>query len=191
MPVDGLVLHGLLQEIEPRLRNGRVTRIFQPWSNGILIRLRGAEGDMRLALAADASLPACHLTTMQPENPLQAPVFAMVLRKHLEPARLLRIEQLGLDRVVHFIFAVHEEGGGRGERILALELLGQRSNLILIDAASQKIIDALRRHKDPRGRDILPGVPYEAPARPSETGDSLAGDRKTLMRHLRLAAAPN
>lgn len=190
MPVDGLVLHGLLQEIEPRLRNGRVTRIFQPWSNGILIRLRGAEGDMRLALAADASLPACHLTTMQPENPLQAPVFAMVLRKHLEPARLLRIEQLGLDRVVHFIFEVHEEGGGRGERILALELLGQRSNLILIDAASQKIIDALRRHKDPCGRDILPGAPYEAPAPPGETGDSPAGDSETLMRYLRLAAAP-
>lgn len=190
MPVDGLVLHALLREIEPRLRNGRVTKIFQPWSNGVLIRLRGAEGDIRLVLSADASLPACHITTLQPENPLQAPVFAMVLRKHLEPARLLRIEQLGLDRVVHFVFEVHEEGGGRGERILALELLGQRSNLILIDAAVGTIIDALRRHKDPRSRDILPGVPYEAPAPMSENGDPLAVDTEELLRRLRLAAAP-
>lgn len=190
MPVDGLVLYALLQEIEPRLRNGRVTKIFQPWANGILIRLRGMEGDVRLVLAADASLPACHITTLQPENPLQAPVFAMVLRKHLEPARLLRIEQMGLDRVVHFVFEVHEEGGGRGERILALELLGQRSNLILIDAASGTIIDALRRHKDPRSRDILPGVPYESPTPASALTDPLALDGDELLRRLRLAAAP-
>ena len=190
MPVDGLVLHALLREIEPRLRNWRATKIFQPWSNGVLIRLRGAEGDIRLVLSADASLPACHITTLQPENPLQAPVFAMVLRKHLEPARLLRIEQLGLDRVVHFVFEVHEEGGGRGERILALELLGQRSNLILIDELADTIIDALRRHKDPRSCDILPGVPYEAPAPMSENGDPLAVDTEELLRRLRLAAAP-
>src|SRR5690625_722768 len=103
MPIDALVMRGLQTELDPLLRNCRVTKLNQPWPWGITLRLRAPQGEFQLLLSADPELPAFHVTPMRFDNPLQAPLFSMVLRKHLEPARLLRIEQQGFDRVIQLV----------------------------------------------------------------------------------------
>lgn len=190
MPLDGLSVHALRTELSQRLINARVMKIFQPWPDTVILHLRAGDRNERLLLSSFAEFPTAHLTKLQPENPLQAPVFAMVLRKHLEPARLLRIEQIGLDRIIHFVFEAFDEDGQRTERTLVAELTGRAANLILLDTENERVIDALRRGES-GGRSFIPGANYTPPRRPVEDRrHPFEMDPDTLLRHLRLAAAP-
>lgn len=190
MPLDGLSVHALRTELSQRLINARVMKIFQPWPDTVILHLRAGDRNERLLLSSFAEFPTAHLTKLQPENPLQAPVFAMVLRKHLEPARLLRIEQIGLDRIIHFVFEAFDEDGQRTERTLVAELTGRAANLILLDTENERVIDALRRGES-GGRSFIPGANYTPPRRPVEDRrHPFEMDPETLLRHLRLAAAP-
>lgn len=191
MPLDGMSVYALTTELSERLTNARVMKIFQPWPDTVILHLRSGNRNERLLLSAFPEFPSAHLTSLQPENPLQAPMFAMVLRKHLEPARLLRVEQVGLDRIVHFVFEAFDEDGQRTERTLIAELTGRSANLVLIDTPRGQVIDALRRG-EMGGRSLMPGAPYMTPPRPSEQKqEAFAVDLETLLRQLRLAAAPD
>ena len=57
----------------------------------------------------------------------------MLLRKYLEPSRILRIEQHGFDRVA----VIHLEGlefsAASGELRLILEIMGRQSNILLVN----------------------------------------------------------
>lgn len=189
MPLDGLSVHALKNELAERLTNARVVKIFQPWSDTIILHLRSGDRSEKLLVSAFPEFPSAHLTRLQPENPLQAPMFAMVLRKHLEPARLLRVDQVGLDRILHFVFEAFDEDGRRTERTLVAELTGRSANVVLVDTPRAQIIDALRRGES-AGRTMLPGAPYEPPPAPEEGRLSFDIDAPVLLRHVRLAASP-
>lgn len=192
MPLDGLSVHALRLELSQQLTNARVLKIFQPWPDTIIMHLRTGNDTRRLLLSASPLHPSAHLTRLQPENPLQAPIFSMVLRKHLEPARLLRIEQIGLDRILRFEFETFEEHGQRAVRVLVAELTGRSSNLVLIDPSEERVIDALRRHHaGGAARTVSPGALYEPPvARAGEKQHPFEETRDGLLRYLRLAPAP-
>lgn len=192
MPLDGLSLHALRQELTERLSNARVLKIFQPWSDALILHLRVGNTVERLLLSASPQLPAAHITQLQPDNPVQAPVFCMVLRKHLEPARLLRIEQVGLDRILHFVFETFEERGQRVERVLAVELTGRRSNIVLLDPNAERVIDALRRGGSASsGRHTAPGALYEPPViGAGEKVNPFTESSEAFLRYMRLSAAP-
>lgn len=191
MPLDGLSTHALRLELTGRLTNARVLKVFQPWPDSVILHLRTGHVTERLLLSAWSEHPSAHLTRLQPENPLQAPVFSMVLRKHLEPARLLRIEQIGLDRILCFVFETFEEHGSRAERTLVAELTGRSSNLVLIDPAENRVIDALRRQSGSGRRTLMPGASYEAPVMPgARKTNPFEETEEAFLRYLRLAAAP-
>jgi predicted ribosome quality control (RQC) complex YloA/Tae2 family protein len=166
MGMDGLVVHRLVIELNELLRNARLHRIQQPDNTSVHLLLRQPGANHLLVLCANPSGPRVHLSQNEPtRNPLAAPGFCMVLRKHLEPARLLAVEQPGLERVVTLRFEVRDAAGRRAERLLTTELMGRHSNMLLVDPAGPTILDGIRRvsASQSRYREVYPGRPYLPP----------------------------
>ena len=77
----------------------------------MILLLRCEGGRQKLLLAANPAAPRLHLTTANPENPDQPPMFCMLLRKHLSGGRLSGIEQIPMERWVSFVFDCTDEMG--------------------------------------------------------------------------------
>jgi predicted ribosome quality control (RQC) complex YloA/Tae2 family protein len=168
MGMDGLVVHRLVEELNELLRNARLHRVLQPSATTVLLLLRQPGTNHLLVLCADPAEPRVHLTAGEPPaNPPAALGFCMVLRKHLEPARLLAVEQPGLERVVTLRFEMRDSSGQRAERLLTTELMGRHSNMLLVDPTGPTILDGIRRvsASQSRYREVFPGRPYLPPPR--------------------------
>lgn len=159
MPLDGLTINVLIGELKPLLLNGRVLKIYQPEETTITMQLRLPGKTHTLLFSADPVYPRLHTIEEQPLNPQTPPNFCMLLRKYLEPSRLLGIEQRGLDRIIQLRFEALDEVGKLTELSLIFEVMSRQSNLYLVDSAGV-ILDALKRSP---GRGILPGGTYAAP----------------------------
>ena len=163
MPFDGGFLHKISQEIGA-LAGARIDKIAQPGRELVVLTLRGSGANRKLLLSAGAAAPKVHFTRESLENPKAAPMFCMLLRKHLGSGRLLRAEQPGLDRVLRLVFETVNELGDRVETSLICEIMGRHSNLILVDHRG-KIIDAAKRvdFVTSEVRPVLPGLTYAPP----------------------------
>jgi len=91
MPLDGLTLHAIVNELGEKLKNGRIMKIYQPDRYTILLHLRLPGKNERLVISADPMYPRIHTTTSERENPLSPPAFCMLLRKYLEPRPNFRV----------------------------------------------------------------------------------------------------
>lgn len=166
MPLDGIFLNQLTQEVADAIVGGRVDKIHQPARETVVVSMRAKGGNKKLLLCASASNPRMHFTELPQDNPKSPPMFCMLMRKHLTGAKLLEVRQLGLDRVVHFRFETANELGDRVVLTLAVEIMGRHSNVILVDQEN-RVIDAVKRVTDEmsRVRPVLPGMSYTlAPA---------------------------
>ena len=160
MPLDGLTLHTLIRELDPLLRNGRVLKIYQPDETTITLQFRLPRKTETLLISIDPIYPRLHTIEEHPENPLNPPAFCMLLRKYLEPSRLVKIEQDGLDRLVYLKFEGMNHLGQSTELTMVFELMGRHSNLYLLDQDGV-ILDALKRFPD---QGVLPGKAYREPS---------------------------
>lgn len=142
----------------------RVEKVLQPDREQIILQLHTKNGSRRLLLAAGAQHPRFGFTQTVKENPVTAPMFCMLLRKHLNGARLTDVLQLGFERVVCFIFSGHDELGFPSQRRLVIEIMGKYSNLSLLDE-NDKIIGVLRPvdFSMSQKRQLLPGMRYTPP----------------------------
>ena len=100
MPLDGITLNLLKQELSQYIVGSRIEKIHQPSKDELVFHLRSREGAYRLLLSASANSPRLHLTANAPENPATPPMLCMLLRKHLTGSVITDIRQLGLDRVI-------------------------------------------------------------------------------------------
>ena len=164
MAFDGMFLYLLSHELEQKIIGARVDRIHQPTREEVIIALRWKGGSGKLLLSANAGGARIHFTEAAPENPKQPPMFCMLLRKHLGSARLMRLEQEGMDRTLRLVFESVNELGDLVELTLVLEIMGRHSNIILVDQ-NGKIIDAVKRIDAEMSsvRQILPGMTYQLP----------------------------
>lgn len=163
MAFDGGYLHKVKQEID-KLAGGRVDKISQPTHDCIVIALRSGGGNHKLLISAEAAGAKLHLTKSALENPHTAPMFCMLLRKHLGGGKLLRTQQAGLDRILTLVFEATNELGDRVELSLVCEIMGRRSNIILVNSEG-RIIDAIKRvdFVTSEVRQILSGLRYTLP----------------------------
>ncbi|MBD5560065.1 MAG: fibronectin/fibrinogen-binding protein [Clostridia bacterium] len=165
MTLDGLTLHGVVDELGPKLQNAKVQKVLMPTKEEIvLIIYSAAEGTMRLVISADAGDCGIYLSSHAKENPKTPPVFCMFLRKNLVGGVITAVEQSGLDRVVTLRISTRDELMRTRELSLIAEIMGKYSNIILTDADG-RILDSVKRVPldVSRERQILPGLPYEAP----------------------------
>ena len=165
MAFDGLFIHSLLNSVKPKIINGRLSKIYQPFEQDLVLTFRKERKNIQLLLSANAQYPRFYITNQTIANPDKAPTFVMVLRKYLEGSVLKEIEQLGVDRIVNFNFSNRNELGDQVQLVLSLELMGRHSNVILYDQKSGHIIDLLKRinPEENRVRLLLPKAKYELP----------------------------
>ena len=164
MALDGVTLAYLVDELAPQLIGARIDKIFQPEKDEIHFLVR-QQGSRRLLLSTNATSPRFHLTQENKKNPPFPPMFCMILRKHLEGGKLVSLHQSDLERVVTFDIQNYNERGDLVTLHLHLEIMGKHSNLILVDPATNTILDGLKRysHALSRYREVLPGRVYLAP----------------------------
>lgn len=165
MAFDGLFIHSLLTNLSPTLVNGKLTKIYQPFDQDLILNFRKDRKNKKLLISANAQNPRFYLTNETIVNPDVAPTFVMVLRKYLEGSILQKIEQVGVERIINFYFSNRNELGDEIRLVLSIELMGRHSNVILYNATDNKIIDLLKRVNpdENRARLLLPHAKYELP----------------------------
>ena len=163
MAFDAGMLACMVHEIRTVALGGRIEKVMQPERDEIILQLRSTEGGKRLLINAGTG-PRISFTDLTRENPAQAPMFCMLLRKHLTGARLADIRQEGFERVVTLEFDTRDEMGFACTRRIVAEIMGKYSNLIFTDGEG-KIISALKTvdFSTSAQRQVLPGMRYELP----------------------------
>ena len=139
-------------------------KIHQPSRDTVILHLRHGEGRAKLLIAANPTAPRLHLTSANPENPPEPPMFCMLLRKHLMGARLTEISQPPMERCAVFTFDCTDEMGFPVQKKLVCELMGRTCNIYLLGPEG-RIIDCLRRIglDESAKRAALPGLNYQDP----------------------------
>ena len=163
MAFDAGMLACMVREIRTVALGGRIEKVMQPERDEIILQLRSTEGGKRLLINAGTG-PRIGFTELTRENPPQAPMFCMLLRKHLTGARLSDIRQEGFERVVTLEFDTRDEMGFACTRRIVAEIMGKYSNLIFTDGEG-RIISALKTvdFSTSAQRQVLPGMRYELP----------------------------
>ena len=164
MAFDAFFLSAVLDEIRQKAIGARVEKIHQPGRDTVIVLLRCEGGREKLLFAPNPAAPRLHLTTANPENPDQPPMFCMLLRKHLSGARLAEITQPAMERAATFTFDCTDEMGYPVQKRLVAELMGRTCNLYLL-GPDGRILDCLRRIglDETSKRPALPGLLYQEP----------------------------
>ena len=164
MAFDGLFTRSMSKELQ-NLTSGRITKIYQPNALEVVLQIRAAGQNVKLLFSIHPSYSRIHLTNQSIENPADPPMFCMLLRKHLEGGFIQSVVQDGFERVITLEIDSKNEIGDAVKRKLIIEIMGRHSNLLLIDAKNNTIIDSLK-HLPPSMnsfRTVLPGQQYIAP----------------------------
>ncbi|MDX8362312.1 NFACT family protein [Cytobacillus sp. IB215316] len=180
MSFDGLFTYAITNELQQLLLNGRISRIYQPFQNELILQIRSQGKNHKLLISAHPTYARIHLTEEQYNNPPEPPMFCMLLRKHIEGSIIQSIRQVGLDRIMIIELKGKNEIGDVSHKQLIIELMGRHSNIILVDKDEQVILDSIK-HITPalnRHRTILPGFEYVAPpSQDKENPFSVTEDR--------------
>ena len=164
MAFDGITIANITKELQETLLGGRIYKIAQPENDALLLTIKNNGGQYRLLLSADASLPLVYLTEKNRQSPMTAPGFCMLLRKHLQNARITSISQPGLERIIHIDLEHLNEMGDLCQKKLIVEIMGKHSNIIFCDDKEQ-IIDSIKHVSAMVSsvREVLPGRTYFIP----------------------------
>ncbi len=165
MPFDGLFMYAVCQELNEKLQQGRIEKIYQPGREELVLVVSRPGERYRLLLHAGAENARVHLTEETRPNPTAPPVFCMLLRKHLEGYKISGFRQRGLDRVLDIAVDCRDELGRPAVKSLVCEVMGRHSNIILVSRPDNIILDGIKRytHAVSRHREVLPGQPYIPP----------------------------
>jgi len=164
MAFDGIMISAIVHELSESVTDGRIDKIFQPERDEIILAVRNKGTSHRILISSNGNLPRIHLTKNQKENPLTAPMFCMLLRKHIQGGRIIGVSQHSFDRIVHIGIESYNEMGDLTTKTLVVEIMGKYSNIILVDDGI--VLDSIKHvsYGQSSVRQILPGRNYvEAP----------------------------
>ncbi|AJY76450.1 Rqc2 family fibronectin-binding protein [Paenibacillus beijingensis] len=169
MALDGIVTRAIVSEFQACV-GARIHKIHQPTEHDLVLQMRGAGGG-RLLISANPTYPRLHWTEMTFLNPLEPPMFCMLLRKHCEGGVIEAVRQIGRERIVHIDVRQRDELGDLSLKTIVVELMGRHSNIILLDSGSGTIYDGIH-HVTPAissYRIVMPGSRYTAPPEQDKT----------------------
>ncbi len=174
MALDAGFIAALAVELNELLVGARIDKIHQPQRDDIIIALRSPNvKGKRLVVSANPGFPRVYLSSMSRENPAAAPMFCMLLRKHLANGRIYRVSAPDCERIIDIGVEVNDEMGVPSIRTLTCELMGRHSNIILRDE-NDRIIECLKRVDiaTSEKRQVLPGLFYELPPKQEKLNPS-------------------
>lgn len=164
MALDGITIHALVDELKNKLIGGRLLKIAQPENDELQLTVRVEKEQYRLLISAGASLPLMYITENTKTSPLTAPNFCMLLRKHLNNAKIVDIYQPGLERIINIKVEHYNDMGDLCHKLIIVELMGKYSNIIVTDTDG-KIVDSIKHISANVSsvREVLPGRTYFIP----------------------------
>ena len=164
MAFDGITISAIISELKDKIIGGRIDKIYQPESDEIITGIRCFGNQYKLLLTANPSNPKFHFTNIAKNNPVNPPLFCMVMRKHLQSGKIIKIEQPNFDRIVNIYVESLNEMGDYSIKKLVIEIMGRHSNIILVDN-DEIILDCIKHitHDKSSVREVLPGKAYEMP----------------------------
>ena len=164
MPLDAICLGAVTNELNTVLAGCRIEKVYQPDRDEIVIQTRGQGGARRLLVSIAAGTPRVHFIETARENPAVPPMFCMLLRKHVQGAKIAAVTQPAVERMLSIELDTTDEMGVACKKHLICELMGKHSNVVLC-GEDNRIIDAMRRvDGDLSGkRQVLPGLFYRMP----------------------------
>ncbi|WP_044934518.1 Rqc2 family fibronectin-binding protein [Pseudobutyrivibrio sp. LB2011] len=170
MALDGISIHALVHEFNETFLNGKINKISQPEKEELLITINTQNGNKRLLISANASLPFMYITDENKTAPAQAPGFCMLLRKHIGAGRIIEISQMGMERAVRFKIQHLNEMGDITYKYLYIEIMGKHSNIIFCNEDNM-ILDSIKHIPSSVSsvREVLPGRDYFIPTQEGKT----------------------
>ncbi len=164
MAFDGIVARAITSEFKQDITGGKIDKIHQPDKNTIILGVYASGKHLAINICIDAHNCRINLTTHSRINPLVAPNFCMLLRKHLIGGRISDISMISLERLVNIKIETINEFNEIEVKTLVVELMGKHSNIILVNEKNI-IIDAMRHiyASSDNYRDILPSRFYSMP----------------------------
>ena len=190
MALDGLVIANLTYDLETALSGGRIQKIYQPENDALVLTIKNYRKNYRLLLSANASLPLVYLTEEAGNNPLTAPGFCMLLRKHLNGGKILSVTQPGMERILIFDIEHLNEMGDLCRKRLVIELMGKHSNIIFCQPDGT-IIDSIKHISASVSsvREVLPGRSYFIPNTMDKV-DPSSVSRKDFISRMQASPSP-
>lgn len=171
LQIDSLLLEAFYNENKDFFTNARVQKIQQPTRREIILQIRNAGETKKLYININPSY--YHLCFMNKENearrnieiPKQPPMFCMLLRKHLEGAKILSVTKPEFERIIELNFENYNELGDRIEECLSIELMGKHSNIVLYNTDNNIILGCAHNigEEKSKEREMAGGLPYVYP----------------------------
>lgn len=165
MALDGIFLSSLLTDLKESIVDSKIDKINQPEKDEIILQLRKNRSNIKLLISASSQFSRLHITNIQKENPLKAPLFLMVLRKYLVGGLITDITQKDSDRIVTIHVSSRDELGFDSKYLLIVEIMGRHSNITLVRERDLKVMESIK-HITPdinTYRVLYPGVTYVYP----------------------------
>lgn len=165
MAFDGIYLYSLVHDFKKSILNCKIDKINQPEKDEVILTLRKDRENIKLLISASSKFPRIHLTNISKPNPLQAPMFTMVMRKYLIGGRITDITQLNGDRIIQLHVESTDELGFDSKYILMVEIMGRHSNITLVRERDNKIMECIKHISSDVNtyRVLYPGINYVYP----------------------------
>lgn len=165
MAFDGIVTRAMVRELHDRILLGKIEKVYQPEADELVFHIHTKNGNVKLLASVGSAHARVCFITENPVNPPAPLAFCMLLRKHLQGGRITEITQKDSERIIEISLETLNELGFTMSKKLIFEIMGKHSNIVLVDIASGKIIDSIKRVSFDvnRVRQILPGMIYQYP----------------------------
>lgn len=164
MAYDGLTNYIIVQELNKKVINGKIHKIYEPNFDEIILGIYSNGKKYALNLVIQPQYYRANLTTTAKQNPNRAPNFCMTLRKYLLGTHITKIYTKKFERIIFIEFEGFNKAKDFSTKKLVVELMGKHSNIILLDN-NEVILDSLKHFSTNSGsyRNIYSGSKYVLP----------------------------
>ncbi len=169
--IDSLTLKAFLDENSHIFTNAYIQKVKQPSRKELLLVLRNCGKSFRFYINIDAFyyhiafLSLEDIEKRQIETPKQALMFCMLLRKYIENSKIIKINQPSHERIVELFFETTNDNFKTERLVLAIELMGKHSNIILYNYDTKIILGSIHNvgKEKSQYREVFGNLPYIYP----------------------------
>lgn len=169
--IDSLLAEAFVEENRAFFEGAKVQKIQQPTRKELILHLRSNFESKKFYINIHPRFH--HAALMNKENeakrnlkiPAQPPMFCMLLRKHMEGAKIVRINKPENERIIELFFENYDEIGAKVEECLSIELMGKHSNIVLYNTDNNIILGCAHNigSEKSKERELAGGLPYIYP----------------------------
>lgn len=165
MAFDGIVTMAAAKEMRSVIISGKIDKVYQPEADELVFNIHTKRGNVKLYASVNPAAARIHFIENSLQNPPAPLPFCMLLRKHIQGARITDVAQVGSERIIEISLETLNELGFTVSKKLIFEIMGKHSNIVLLDISSGKIIDCIKHVSIDvnRVRQLLPGIIYKYP----------------------------